>query len=57
MEVTMRLTIETNEYEIVKVPFSGETKIVIHDYENKELKNMQAYINELEDQLADYKEI
>ena len=51
----MKLTIETKEYDILKVPFSNETKIVIHDYENKELDKMKAYIEELEDKLFDLK--
>lgn len=38
----MKIVIETNEYEIVKLPFEGKTKIIIYDYpSNKEAEDQE----------------
>ena len=43
----MQLTIKTNEYEILKVPFESTTTIKLYDYDNSENEEMREILLEL----------
>ena len=55
----MKLTLETNEYEIVKLPFETKAKIIIHDFSQENCnvyKKLWDYINDLESEINDLRE-